>query len=180
MERYIGLDVSKRECTVCIMDHEGFVLDEFSFENNTDGIDELLTRLSLNDRVAIESTGNLWLNIYDKFEDFRIQCVLVNPMKTKAIASARIKTDRIDARILAHLLRSNLIAESYVPPRRLRQARALTRHRSSLVKVRTMVKNKVHTIIDKYGLKHEYSDLFGKAGTLVEEYQAEIIRQIDT
>ena len=98
------------------MDREGFVLDEFSFENNTDGIDELLTRLSLDDRVAMKSTGNLWLNIYDKIEDFRIQCVLANPMKTKAIASARIKTDRIDARILAHLLRSNLIAESYVPP----------------------------------------------------------------
>ena len=74
--------------------------------------------------------------------------------------------DRIDAsRILVHLLRSNLIAESYVPPRQLRQVRALIRHRSSLVKVRTMVKNEVHAIIDKYGLKHVYSDLFGKAGT---------------
>ena len=45
MERCIGLDVGKRECTACIVDHEGFVLDEFSFENDTDGIDELLARL---------------------------------------------------------------------------------------------------------------------------------------
>ena len=93
MERYIGLDVSKRKCRACIMDYEGFVLDEFSFENNTDGIDDLLTRLSMDDRVVMESTGNLWLNIYDKLEDISIQCVLANPMKTKAKASARIKTD---------------------------------------------------------------------------------------
>ena len=118
MERCVGLDFSKRKCRTCIMDHEVSVLDEFSFENNTDGINELL-KTTMDDRVITESTGNLWLSIYDKLEDISIQCVLANPMKTRAIASARIKTDRIDARILARLLRSNLIAESYVPPRQL-------------------------------------------------------------
>lgn len=165
MQRYIGLDVSKRKCRACIMDYEGFVLDEFNFENSNDGIDDLLTKLSIDDKIVMESTGNLWLNIYDKLEDNGIQCVLANPMKTKAIASARIKSDKIDARILAHLLRSNLIAESYVPSKQLREMRALIRHRASLVKTRTMVKNKIHAIIDKYGFKCEYSDMFGKSGT---------------
>jgi len=88
--------------------------------------------------------------------------VLAHPFKTKAIASARIKSDSVDARILAHLLRADLIPESYVPSKEMR---SLVRHRLSIVKVRTMVKNKIHAIIiDRNGLKHEFSDLFGKAG----------------
>ena len=77
---------------------------------------------------------------------------------------AKVKTDKVDARILAHLLRSDLVAESYVPPRNVREMRALVRHRLSLVQMRTMVKNKVHAITDKYGYRCEYSDMFGKAG----------------
>jgi len=76
-----------------------------------------------------------------------------------------VKTDKLDARILAHLLRADLIAESYVPPENVREIRALVRHRLSLVQMRTMVKNKVHAITDKYGYRCEFSDMFGKAGT---------------
>jgi transposase len=104
------------------------------------------------------------LNICDKLEDADIPVVLADPLKTKAIASARIKSDSVDARILAHLLRADLIPESYVPSREMRETRSLVRHRLSIVKVRTMVKNKIHVIIDRNGLKHEFSDLFGKAG----------------
>lgn len=85
-------------------------------------------------------------------------------MKTKAIASAKIKTDKVDARILAHLLRADLVAESYVPQGNIREMRNLVRHRLSLVKMRTMIKNKVHAVIDKYGYRCEFSDLFGKSG----------------
>jgi transposase len=85
-------------------------------------------------------------------------------MKTKAIASARVKTDKVDARILAHLLRADLVAESYVPPAQIREIRGLIRHRLSLMKMRTMVKNKVHALIDKYGYRCEFSDLFGVSG----------------
>jgi len=89
---------------------------------------------------------------------------LANPLKTKAIASARIKSDKVDARILAHLLRTDLIPECYVPPKEMREIRSLVRHRLSIVKLRTMVKNKAHALIDRNGLKHDFSDLFGKAG----------------
>jgi len=75
-----------------------------------------------------------------------------------------VKTDKVDARVLAHLLRSDLVAESYVPPMNVREMRSLVRHRLSLVKMRSMVKNKVHAISDRYGYRCEYSDMFGKAG----------------
>ena len=56
------------------------------------------------------------------------------------------------------------MAESYVLPREVRDLRALVRYRASLVRTRTAIKNRVHALLDRYGLKHEFSDLFGKAG----------------
>jgi transposase len=57
--------------------------------------------------------------------------------------------------------RADLIPESYVPSKEMK---CLVRHRLSIVKVRTMLKNKIHATIDRNGLKYEFSDLFGKAG----------------
>ena len=110
------------------MNQNGVIENEFFFENNNTGISSLLSNLTSEDRVVMESTGNLWLNIYDTLDHKNIKVVLANPMKTKAIASARVKTDKIDARILAHLLRADLVAESYVPPAGVREMRALVRH----------------------------------------------------
>jgi transposase len=93
-----------------------------------------------------------------------VEVKLANPYKTKAIASARIKTDRLSASILAHLLRTDLIAECYVAPREARQVRALLRQRASLVKMRTMVKNQVHSHLDRHGLSSPWSDAFGARG----------------
>ena len=162
--RYVGIDVGKQKCRAAIMDHEGFIVDEFTFPNDYEGIQGMASRLTMDDKVVMESTGSVWTNIYNRLDEIHVSVVLANPLKTKAIASARIKNDRVDARILAHLLRANLIPESYVPPKELREIRALIRHRASIVKIRTMVKNKVHALIDKHGLRSQYSDLFGKGG----------------
>jgi transposase len=70
----------------------------------------------MDDQVVMESTGSVWSTLYDSIEKADIKVVLANPLKTKAIASARIKSDKVDARILAHLLRVDLISPSYVPP----------------------------------------------------------------
>jgi transposase len=112
----------------------------------------------------MESTGNLWVNLYDAVEEKGVDAVLANPLKMKAIASAKIKNDKVDARVLAYLLRGGLVAECYVPPKDVREIRALVRHRASLVRTATIVKNRVHALLDMYGLRHGFSDLFGKAG----------------
>jgi hypothetical protein len=115
MMRYVGIDVGKAKCRAALMNHQGNIEKEFFFENNNKGIANLVSTLTVEDRVVMESTGNLWLNIYDALDSRKIKVVLANPMKMKAIASARVKTDKVDARILAHLLRADLVAESYVP-----------------------------------------------------------------
>jgi len=162
--KYVGVDIGKRKCRAAIMSAEGRIVKELDFTNNSDGITSLTLLLTMDDRVVMESTGPYWLDLYNQLDQLHISVVLANPLKTKAIASARIKSDKVDARILAHLLRTDLIPECYVPSKEMREIRSLVRHRLSIVKLRTMVKNKVHALIDRNGLKHEFSDLFGRAG----------------
>lgn len=97
MMRYVGVDVGKTRCRVAIMDEKGSIEREFFFENSNKGIANLLLTLNNKDRVVMESTGNLWLNIYDTLDKRNIKVVLANPLKTKAIASAKVKTDKLDA-----------------------------------------------------------------------------------
>jgi transposase len=160
----VGIDIGKAKCRAAIMDPGGLMLEEFTFTNNHEGIEGLASKLTMNDRVVMESTGSVWTNLYNHLDEKHIHVALANPLKTKAIASAKIKSDKVDARILAHLLRSNLVAESYVPPKHLREIRTLVRHRVAIVKIRTMVKNEVHALIDKHGFACPYSDIFGKGG----------------
>lgn len=82
---------------------------------------------------------------------------LAHPLRTEAIAAARLKTDAVDARTLAHLLRTDLLPEAYIAPRELRDLRDLLRHRVAL-------KQRVGAILAKHGVARPYSDLFGPGG----------------
>ncbi len=77
---------------------------------------------------------------------------LAHPYKTKAITEARIKNDKLDAKMVANLLRANLIAESYVPPKEVRELRDLTKTRKSLIEDRSRLKNRVHAILTRNGI----------------------------
>ena len=72
--------------------------------------------------------------------------------------------DKHDAKILANLLRTNMLPESYAAPRDIRDARQITRHRASLVYLKAQIKHKVNAILLRHGIEHGYSDLFGEAG----------------
>ena len=162
----VGIDVGKRKCRAAIKDSRGRILNEFFFNNDKDGINKL-TKIALgygNCEAVVESTANLWIRIHDTLEDNGINTVLANPYKTRIIAEAKIKSDKLDARILADLLRPGLIYQSYVPSKEFREKRSLIRHRISLVRNRTLLQNKVHSLLDKYDHKIELTDIFGRAG----------------
>jgi len=76
----------------------------------------------------------MWIRIHDTLEENGIDTIFANPYKTKIIAEAKIKSDKLDARILADLLRADLVYESYVPTKEFREKRSLVRHRISLVR----------------------------------------------
>ena len=134
--------------------------------NKTSGFNELLALVEGKETEAVmESTGNLWIRLYTYLEKAGIKPVLANPAKTKVIAESSIKTDKIDAKTLAHLLRADLISPCYVPTDPIRQLRQLLRHRITIVQNQTREKNRIHAIFHKYELpEFKGSDLFGKAG----------------
>ena len=93
-------------------------------------------------RVALEATYG-WEWLAELLEDAGYELHLAHPLRTKAIAAARVKTDAVDARTLAHLLRADLLPEAYIAPRELRDLRELLRHRVALTRMRSALKNRV-------------------------------------
>ena len=116
----IGIDIGKRRCIVCIMDRNGIVLEETGCENTYAAADAFARKAKKEYgkyQVVCKSTGNLWIKTYEAFEDRGIPIELANPMKVRAIAEASVKTDKVDAKILAQLLRTNLIARCHMAER---------------------------------------------------------------
>jgi hypothetical protein len=104
----------------------------------------------------------MWMKIHDMLEENEIDTKLANPYKTRIIATeAKIKSDKLDARILSDLLRTDLIYESYVPNKEDRDRRSLVRHRITLSRTKTKLVNKVHSILfDKYDYQTNLTDIF--------------------
>ena len=128
------------------------MLEQVELPHANGALQQYLERVPPDTRIAVEATGN-WMWLYELIEDRHPDLVLAHPLKTKAIASARIKTDKIDATTLAHLLRANLVPAAYIPPRAVRDTREILRYRASLVRLRTQLKNKIAAIVSKTGLQ---------------------------
>lgn len=156
---FVGLDVHKRFTYGVVKNEQGEVLNEARFDNSEENFDSFLQDFKSEEtKIVMESTG-VWEYIYDILEKKSYAIKLANPVRTKAIASARIKTDAIDASTLADLLRANLIAESYIPSKEIRKLRDVVRQRKTIVKGRTQIKNKIHAILTRHGIKLPYSTL---------------------
>jgi transposase len=165
MAVYVGIDVHKHYCQAALMNSDGHVFRELRFDNTTQGASTLIDLAKSVDphvKAVVEPSANFWIRIYDQLEEEGVEVKLSNPLRTKTIAEARVKTDKLDAKTLAYLLRGDLVAESYVPSRKNRERRALIRHRASLIQMRVDIKNRIHALLDKHELTHTYTDLFGK------------------
>jgi transposase len=165
---HLGIDVGKRKCRAALKDDKGKIVNEFFFGNDANGISDLLSIVKTNSttttQAVLESTGNMWMRIHDTLEENGIDTILANPYKTMIIAEAKIKSDKLDARILADLLRTDLIYQSYVPKKEDRDKRSLVRHRITLSRTKTKLVNKVHSTLDKYDYKTDMTDIFGVLG----------------
>ena len=163
--KYVGIDVHKKMCQVAILDGNGKLLDETRFTNTSEGIEEFALKLTgFNDevRAVVESTDNLWVQVHDRLEDYGYDVALSSPANSRLISESRVKTDRTDARALARLHRAGVLSTCYVPREEERSRRELLRHRLRLVKNRTAVRNRVHSLLDKHGLRVPYPSKFSK------------------
>lgn len=164
MPYYAGLDLHKSMSVLVVKDAEGHLVRQGRVPNDLVALQQFFG--GCQDQpvtVALEATTNYaWM--YDTLESLGHTVKLAHPLKVRAIASARIKTDRIDAGILCDLLRSDLLPTSYVPPLPVRALREILRHRMRLVHDRVQVKNRLTTVLTKVNLSAPGTDSFGVKG----------------
>jgi len=168
MERYrtiVGMDIGKDWSHLEALDtRTGEFIRGKRVDNSEESLKKFVEELPGKIRVVMEATGNFGY-LHDLLDDWVDDVQVAHPLMVKAIASARIKTDKIDARVLAELGSANLVPEAYCPPKAVRALREVLRHRAFLVGLRTRVKNRIHALLWKLGVTvPEDTDLFGKKG----------------
>lgn len=160
MGQYIGVDLHQKNTYITRVNDRGKVLEQINLKSEPEIIKGFFGKQPESSQVVVEASGH-WYRFYELIEDRFPELVLAHPLRTKAIASAKIKTDKIDSGILAQLLRADLVPRAYVPDREVRDLREILRYRASLVRFRTQVKNRMTSVLTKAGLKTPTQNAFG-------------------
>jgi transposase len=160
---YTGIDLHKKTSFITTIDEGGKVVFRHNFANQEEHILEYFVNLDGPTKIVIESMCS-WYWLYDLLTAHHFNVVISNPLKTKAIASAKIKNDKVDSHMLAQLLRADLIATVHVCSLKTRKLKELLRHRRRLVQDATRMKNRIHMLLMKNNICVPVSDLFGVRG----------------
>jgi transposase len=164
---YVGLDYSKRFSLATVVDGKGRIIKEGRLQNRRVEYEEFFRDLK-KVKAVMEAGRNYHVGA-ELLEGLVEEIKLAHPLKVRAIAEAKIKTDSIDSLTLAQLLRGDLIPEAYFRDREQREKQGVLRLRSFWVRQRTGIRNRIHCLID--GQREEvregtrqFSDLFGRRG----------------
>jgi transposase len=160
---YLGVDLHKRSCWVTVLDAHGHLVESRKLGTEKWELLGFFGKVRKPAAVAVEATFN-WYYFLNVVEPLGLELHLVHPWKTRAIASARIKHDRLDSRVLAELLRTGFLAEAWIAPRPVREQRQLLRYRVHTVQWATRAKNCVHGILNRNGLRSPLRSPFGPQG----------------
>jgi len=144
------------------MNAEGEILDKRQLKNSemTNYLDEKVPK----DTYAVMEATRNWPFFYDLVGEHVERVELAHAKEVRSIATAAVKTDRIDATVLAHLARLNFLPIAYAAPKEIRDLRQHLRCRDWLVGQRSRAKNRVHAILAGYNLTSPVTDLFGRSG----------------
>jgi transposase len=150
MSVYVGIDVHRKRSQVAVIDEAGEVLANRNVPNGVEPILSVIGGLPAGTPAAFEAAFG-WGWLLELLEGYGFSPHLVHPLQCKAIASARLKNDKVDAAIMAQLLRADLLPEAWIAPPAVRQLRALLRHRIQLVRLRTLLRNRIHAVLADHG-----------------------------
>ena len=150
MSVYVGIDVHRKRSQVAVVTEEGTVQVNRNVPNGVAPILKVIGDLPTGTSVAFEAAYG-WGWLVELLEDYGFDPHLVHPLRCKAIASARLKNDKVDAAILAQLLRADLLPEAWIAPKEVRELRALLRHRVALVRLGTRLRNRIHAVCADHG-----------------------------
>jgi transposase len=154
MTVYVGMDVHRKRSQVAIVDAAGAQQRNRNVANDPVKLVPILGGLPPGTPVAFEAADG-WGWLVDLLEELELEPHLVHPSRCKAIASARLKNDKVDAATLAQLLRADLLPEAWIAPQAIRDLRALLRHRAALVRLSTSGKNRVHGVLAGRGIAED-------------------------
>ena len=115
MSVYVGIDVHRKRSQVAVIDSGGEVLANRNVPNGVETILGVIGGLPPGTPAAFEAAFG-WGWLVELLEDYGFDPHLVHPLQCKAIASARLKNDKVDAAILAQLLRADLLPEAWIAP----------------------------------------------------------------
>ena len=122
---HAGLDLSRKRLDVCLLSDQGELVDELTAFPDAGGLKTLAQRVETHDQpvcAVIESmTGARF--VHDTLEAHGWSVEIADAQKVKGLAPA-VKTDRIDARVLALLSQRNLVPAIWLPDPRVPRARA--------------------------------------------------------
>ncbi|MGD8787792.1 MAG: IS110 family transposase [Phycisphaerales bacterium] len=159
----IALDAHKHYSIGRAEDKNGKLIKESRINHEKGAIRAFLNGFTKGSTVAVETIGN-WYWIVDEIEDAGMKPTFVHARKAKIMMGLINKTDRLDVRGLNTLQRNRTLPEVWIPPAKLRDERDVPRTRMVFSAMRTRLKNRIHSVLDKYGL-HNFegvSDIFGK------------------
>jgi transposase len=158
--RTVALDVHKRFAEVAV--HEDGAVRRLG-RIETTRLREFAASLGPTDHVVLESTAMTWA-IAELLSGHAGRVTVSNPMRTRAIASAKVKTDKIDAKVLAQLGAADFLPEVWAPDDVTRALRRRVAHRSSLVRQRTRLRNQIHAVLSRNLIDAPVTDVFGQGG----------------
>ena len=160
MEQFIGCDAHKKFSVFVAVNEKGHAGEAMRVAHERELYREFLARLPTRSVIALEASGHYsWL--VDEMERAGHCPKLCNPLEAKRRMGLTKKTDKLDAKGLAILLRNGTVPEVWIPPSELRDQRELLRLRLFLVHLRTRVKNRIHGTLGRHNIQVPGADLFG-------------------
>ena len=163
MKTHVGVDLHQRFCYLTAVDASGKLYKQAQVANEEAALRSWLRQLPGPRQVVVEASG-FWPAFARAARPESERLVMVHPQRVKAIASARLKNDRVDSETLAHLSRCDLLPEAWMADEPTQQLRLLVRLRITLGRQRARAKNQLQAVLHQEGFKKPVTDVFGKRG----------------
>lgn len=147
-----GVDLHKKFFTFCSLDDRtGNEIEGKVYNDSPEELQKYLRKFDAPGEVAVEATRN-WYWFVDMLQEAGIKVHLSNPKQTKAITWARVKNDKVDAKMLCYLLKSHLLPTCWIPEKPWRDVREMVRYRTKLVRISTQLKNMIRSYLGKQNI----------------------------
>jgi len=159
---HIGIDLHREFVVMAAVNDAGEVMDPVRIAcRETQALLDAVRALGAF-RAVIEASGTYrWL--YDLLRPHGV-VLLAHPLRLRAMIQRRSKTDKLDAQLLANLLRINQIPLAYIPPQPYQQLRELTRCRARLGRDQAEVKIKLRALLARQNRESPFRVPFGPRG----------------